>query len=102
MGIINEQLRRTLGKIREVRNNFAHSPYDISFDSEKIIKLCRSMRATLLKEDPTLPSTPVAELPAKFMFRVTCASVTSYLADMARETINEKSTEATRPEIIAT
>jgi|SRR5271165_484933 len=43
LGIINEEMRRQLDVIREIRNEFAHSMIDVDFDSKVIKEKCKGL-----------------------------------------------------------
>jgi hypothetical protein len=55
VGLITEDERRDLHKIRKIRNQFAHRFVDLSFDSNDIRQMCYALRLSEIGEQPKTP-----------------------------------------------
>jgi hypothetical protein len=63
LGLISSTFAHDLGRVNEIRNYFAHHPFEASFNDEKVVKLVEQLRKNYFEANPEklVPSGPRAD-----------------------------------------
>ena len=52
LGFLDGRMRRNLHLVRKIRNGFAHTSDKVTFDSEKVVTLCKQITPEVASNDP--------------------------------------------------
>jgi hypothetical protein len=97
LGLIKEEIWKTLDSIRTVRNAYAHALKPLKFTTPEIAAVCSKLRASRSLRAMRKPFVPASQgNPNRDIFINTCMSLSYHFIGRANNTLMRKSTKLQR------